>query len=204
MRTITKTILFGATLCGAAFMAEDAKADPMTHDGFYLHLDVGLGYLSTSGEPLPGFEEKVGGLSVPSSLLLGGTVGPVVIGGGFLWHYLPSPTYSLNGTDADSSLDISMNGFGIGMFADIYPDPKSGLHFLPFVGYGGLNLTVEGNDSGNDPLGLLLALGAGYEFWVGNEWSIGPMLRFDYGAFSIEDTSYPTIGFSALASFTYH
>jgi hypothetical protein len=54
----------------------------------------------------------------------------------------------------------------------------------------------------------LLALGAGYDFWVGDEWSIGPMLRFDYGAFTLETggegVSYPTIAVNALATFTLH
>ena len=54
MRTITKAILFGATLSGAAFVAPDAKAEAQTHDGFYLQLNAGLGYLSSSAEfPAP-------------------------------------------------------------------------------------------------------------------------------------------------------
>jgi len=208
-RTITKGLLFGATLCGLALLDPgEAKADPMTHDGFYLHLDVGLGYFNTSSDS-DLIDESISGVSVPSSLLLGGTVGPVAIGGGFMWHFVPSPSLEAGGNSVETGdLDISLTMFGIGMFADIYPDPKSGLHFLPFIGYGVESVSVEGRDGGNDPGGLLLSLGVGYDFWMSDEWSIGPMLRFDYASLGYEvageSISYPTTAISALATFTYH
>ncbi|HVJ15166.1 MAG TPA: hypothetical protein VM686_06990 [Polyangiaceae bacterium] len=205
MRTITKAVLFGATLCGAAFVAPDAKAEAQTHDGFYLQLNAGLGYLSSSAEfpaPLSG-EITYSGVTIPSSLLIGGTVGPVVIGGGFFGDYAPSPSVEMGGESADLE-DVTLTLIGIGMFADIYPNPKEGLHFQPFVGFGALEASYQGNAGGSDPTGLILALGVGYDFWVGNEWSIGPMFRFDYAPLALDDVNYNTIAPSLLCTFTYH
>jgi hypothetical protein len=49
-----------------------------------------------------------------------------------------------------------------------------------------------------------MALGVGYDFWVGNEWSIGPMFRIAYAPMSIEETSVNAIAPALLATFTYH
>jgi hypothetical protein len=190
--------------CAAAmvFAAGSAKADPQTHDGFYLQLDVGLGYLSTTAEVL-NTEITYSGVTIPSALLIGGTVGPVVIGGGFFGDYAPSPSAEVGGTSMELE-DVSLTLIGIGVFADFYPDPHGGLHFQPFVGWGGLTASSEGRDSGSDPTGLVLAIGAGYDWWVADEWSIGVMGRFAYAPLKLDDVSYNTIAPAVLATFTYH
>jgi hypothetical protein len=93
---------------------------------------------------------------------------------------------------------------GIGAFADYYVDPHGGLHFQPFVGWGGLDASSDGNSGGSDPTGLVLALGAGYDWWVADEWSIGVMGRIAYAPLSLNDVSFTTIAPAVLATFTYH
>ncbi len=203
MRTITKTVVFTATLAGAAFMANDAKADPQTHDGFYMSGNIGVGYLSTSAEAA-GNEVEISGVSIPAAFLLGGTVGPVVIGGGLAWHTVPGPTYKFNGTELPGDADVTLRMISIQMFADIYPDPHGGLHIPLAFGWGGLTAESEGQSSSNDPTGLLLSAGVGYEFWMGDEFSLGPLFRFDYGMFAFEDVDYPTIAPALVCSFTWH
>jgi hypothetical protein len=181
-----------------------AEAAPETHDGFYLQLNAGIGYLSSSAEV---FNTTVtySGVTLPSALLLGGTVGPVVIGGGFFGDYAFSPSYEVEGGGAMMpDADVSMTLVGIGIFADIYPDPKKGLHFQPFVGWGGLETTVNGDAGGSDPTGLVLAVGGGYDWFVSDNWSIGVMGRFAYAPLSLDDVGYTTIAPSLLATFTYH
>jgi hypothetical protein len=181
-----------------------AEAAPETHDGFYLQLNAGIGYLSSSAEV---FNTTVtySGVTLPSALLLGGTVGPVVIGGGFFGDYAFSPSYEIEGGGAMTpASDVSMTLVGIGIFADIYPDPKKGLHFQPFVGWGGLETTVNGDAGGSDPTGLVLAVGGGYDWFVSDNWSIGVMGRFAYAPLSLDDVGYTTIAPSLLATFTYH
>jgi hypothetical protein len=183
-------------------MAGTAQAEPRTHDGFYLQLDVGLGYLSTSVETQLG-DVSYSGVTIPSALMLGGTVGPVVIGGGFFGDYAPSPSISINGESSELE-DVSLTLIGIGAFADFYPDPHGGLHFQPFVGWGALEASSGGDSSGSDPTGLVLALGVGHDWWVADEWSIGVMGRIAYAPLKYEDTSFNTIAPAVLATFTYH
>lgn len=203
IRIIAQSLLALGTFCVAIGVAPEASAsEPRTHDGFYLQLAAGLGHLSSSAEA-GGVEAKYSGVTVPTSLMLGGTIGPVVIGGGFFTDYAPSPSVSVNGNDLNLD-DVTLTLVGIGFFADIYPDPKSGLHFQPFLGWGGLEATYQGNAGGSDPTGMVLALGVGYDFWVADEWSIGPMFRLAYAPLALNGIDYDTLAPSLLATFTYH
>jgi hypothetical protein len=142
---------------------------------------------------------------VNTALLLGGTVGPVVIGGGFLYDMVNSPSYEVNGQDGNpGDVDISLYLIGIGPFVDVYPDPTSGLHFLGFFGWGGLEASVEGNVGGSDPTGLVAVIGAGYDFWIADEWSVGPLARFTYAPLSLNGVDYPTTGFALVADLKFH
>jgi hypothetical protein len=201
-RTLTNALIFGGALSAIVALSPDANAEPRTHDGFYLHLDAGLGYLSTSAESR-GSEVNFSGVTLPSALMLGGTVGPVAIGGGFFGDYAFSPSMEINGVESELE-DVSLMLVGIGVFADYYVDPHGGLHFQPFVGWGGLSFSSDGNSGGSDPTGLVLALGAGYDWWVADEWSIGVMGRIAYAPLSLNDVSYTTIAPALLATFTYH
>src|SRR5262245_41740436 len=93
--TLIKSLLFGAALCAGVGLTGEAHAEAMTHDGFYLQLNAGLGYLSASDE----FDTSMSGVSIPSALLIGGTIGPVALGGGFFGDYAPSPSASIDGQD---------------------------------------------------------------------------------------------------------
>jgi hypothetical protein len=171
-----------------------------------MQLDVGAGYLSTSAEAL-GTKVTYSGVTIPSAFLLGGTIGPVVIGGGFTWDYAFSPSAEVTSggvTQSGDLQDITLTLIGIGLFADIYPDPTGGLHFQPFVGWGGLEATYQGNSGGSDPTGLVTALGVGYEWWMADQWSIGAMGRFTYAPLKLNSVGYNTTAFAALATFTYH
>jgi hypothetical protein len=166
-----------------------------------MQLDAGLGYLS-SKEEIGTQSATWKGVSLPSQFLLGGTVGPVVIGGGFVTDYVFSPSYDAGGSSG-SLTGLSLTLFEIGMFADIYINPHEGLHFQPFVGFGALSASYKGY-TGNSATGLALGLGGGYDWWVGDEWSIGVMGRITYAPLSLSGSSYTTIAPALLATFTYH
>lgn len=201
--TYAKWCLGLCVLGGAVLLPGVAAAAPETHDGFYLQLDLGFGYLSSSAE-LGAQNITYSGATVPSALLMGGTVGPVVIGGGLFTDYAFSPSASVEGGQSIPLDDVSLTLIGIGVFADIYPDPNKGLHFQPFIGWGGLEASVNGNAGGSDPTGLVLAVGAGYDWFVSDNWSIGVMGRFGYAPLKLNDTSYSTIAPALLGTFTYH
>lgn len=194
---------FAFALCAAS----TASAEPRTHDGFYFQGGVGVGYLNASADHGGGFKESIYGVTTPISILLGGTVGPVVIGGGFFADHATSPGAKVEtpGFSASGSLtDVTMTLIGLGVFADYYVDPHGGLHFQPFVGWGGLERSYRGDSGGSDPTGLVMALGGGYDWWVGDEWSIGVMGRVAYAPLKFNDVSVPTVAPAILATFTYH
>ena len=190
-----------ATLAGVLFTSGHAQAAPYTHDGFYLQLNAGLGYMSASAEQ-GGITQKLSGATLPSSLLLGGTVGPVVIGGGFFADHAFAPGATINGQK--QNLDISMTLIAIGAFADIYPDVHKGLHFQPFIGWAALERSMNGNSGGSDPTGLVLAISGGYDVFVSDNWSIGGMARIAYAPLKYEDVGVGVFAPSLLATFTYH
>jgi hypothetical protein len=75
---------------------------------------------------------------------------------------------------------------------------------MPFIGWGGLEATANGNARGSDPTGLVLSIGAGYDFWVSDQWSAGVMGRFAYAPLSRDDVSFSTIAPALLGTITYH
>ncbi len=106
------------------------------------------------------------------------------------------------------SLDIRSRSafFTFGPYVDYYIDPTSGFHVLGAIGYAAVNLGNKSSSS-NASTGFSLGLGAGYDWWVGDEWSIGVLGRFtsahmsqeNNGGTATDNAISPTI----LASFTY-
>jgi hypothetical protein len=65
-------LAFGLAAAFVTFsLTGTAHADDKTHDGFYLQAATGLGYYSVSGEPIPGQEQSISGMTIPMSLMLG-------------------------------------------------------------------------------------------------------------------------------------
>jgi Autotransporter beta-domain len=188
----------------SVLVSTNAIAAPRTHDGFYLQLDAGLGYLSSTAKA-GGTEITYSGVTTSSALFLGGTIGPVVIGGGLTYDNAFSPKAESGGSTVDlGDSDISLHLIGFGPFVDVYPDPNSGLHFMGFVGWGGLEASQNGNVSGSDPTGMVASIGGGYEFWIANEWSIGPLARLTYAPLSRNGVDFNTTAFAVVADFKFH
>ncbi len=203
MKTSVKSSVAASAVGLVLLSAGWASAAPRTHDGFYLGLEGGFGYLSSSVSYNGADMGKWSGMTMDTAIWLGGTVGPVVIGGGMSYANAFSPKFSQGG-QSTSYTDLSLALIAFGPFVDIYPNPNEGLHFMGFAGWGGLNASYQGNSGGSDPTGLVAMLGGGYEFWVADQWSIGPLGRFTYAPLSLNDMSYSTIAFTVLADFKYH
>lgn len=202
-RACARGVVFGLSLCASVVVAAEARAAEYTHDGFYLQLDGGLGYYHMSASQ-GAADLSFSGVTSASAFLLGGSIAPgFVIGGGVVTDYVFSPKAKLNDRDLGTG-PTHQYLFGIGPFVDFYPDPHKGLHFQGMVGYGGVESSFEGDVSGNDPTGLLLSFGGGYDWWVAREWSIGVMGRFIYAPLSYNDVGFTTIAPALLATFTYH
>lgn len=66
------------------------------------------------------------------------------------------------------------------------------------MSWGSPRSTSNGNVGGSDPTGLVLAIGGGYDCWVGAEWSIGVMGRIAYAPLKLNDVGFNTIAPAVL------
>jgi hypothetical protein len=196
-------VLLIATFLLTAGTPAWADSKPKTHDGFHFQLTGGLGYYSVSGgEPA---NQDFSGMTMPGSLLLGGTLfGHLAFGGGLYLDYAPSPTYKVNGTEVPDQVS-SQFILGLGLYGDYYLEPeKNGLHIQVFTGWGGLETSFQGNVGGSDPTGLVVAAGAGYEWWLTDQWSGGVLGRLVYAPISLNGTSFTTIEPAVVGTLTWH
>jgi len=161
------------------------------HDGFYMRLSIGGGYLSDSVSLDPALlgDMSISGGAVVLDFLLGGTPAPgLVLGGGILGASVPNPKVEIGDVSgsSDSTVTLSM----LGGFADWYPSPRDGFHLQGFVGFSTIGAQdSSGNTSTNNPVGIGLALAVGQEWWVGEQWSIGVLGRLMYANMSVSESN---------------
>ena len=183
-----------------------AQSVPYTHEGFYLQMTLGGGYLGTSASA-DGEALSLHGGAINGSLWIGGSLAPgFVLGGGTSSSIAirPKVKETVNGQVLDvgnvnAGLQLNM----IGLVSDFYPNPTKGLHFQAMLGYAVVSITQDGASSVS-PSGVGLIGGVGYDFWVSEEWSIGVLGNVAYAAAKLHDVSYPTVSPALLASFTYN
>ena len=207
--------LIAAVVAGVVSSTHLAQAQPApveaaapgarTHDGFFFRIGLNFGVGSLSNDVTSFGEESISGFALGNDFLFGGTPVPgLVIGGGLMSTYGPKPKYELAGVERE--LDGTLYMFGLAGFVQYYIDPHEGFHIQAFAGYGALDFVTDaGQSGGNDPHGPFFGGGLGYDFWVGDQWSIGPFGRVLYGTMSAEGSDsvsylYPSIG----AAFTLH
>jgi hypothetical protein len=179
------------------------------HDGFYFRVGIGGGYASLDGTVLD-IDAKIKGGGASLELLFGGTpASGLVIGGGFVFQSLSKPTVELGGQEYDAKNDLS---FGLlGPFIDFYPDATGGFHFGGMFGLA--TATVDSSSSSSSSNSASISGGGGflqlgYDFWIGEQWSVGPNARVLWASLKNDDSDvdekYTMTGFQLLASFTLH
>ncbi len=174
------------------------------HDGFYLRLAIGGTYVWDSvriDDRSMKFSMRGGGLSM--EVAVGGTPAPGVVVGGGLYS---STVTKLNVTEVrqygdrveNTSGDFDVSTFTLlGPMVDVFLDPNGGFHLqaafgLGVVGLGEGDTSSHTTDQYGYPVderremtdttysGLGVMLGAGYEFWVGEQWGVGGLARLVY------------------------
>lgn len=210
--------LLAAGLCFSGIASAQAAAPPPdaggaeTHDGFFFRLGLNFGPLIASekieinGQEGP--EADYSGLTIGTDILIGGTPIPgLAIGGALIGASTRDPTVKQG--DFEAEADGTLLVLGVGAFADYYFDPHSGGHVQLLLGFAAADFVrASGSSGGSDPTGLMVGLGGGYDFWIGDEWSIGPFARILYSPLSAEENGakdkvsylYPSIG----VAFTLH
>ncbi len=152
------------------------------HDGFYLRFGIGPAYgdVKSKGNLVGAdIEATYSGWGPAYELLIGGTLGSgFVLGGGFVGQDIQDPDITIDLADSASASgvaeDETLGVVVLGMFADWFPNPEGGAHFGGMVGIGGVGLKGDDDTSST---GLGVSLWGGYDFWVGEQWSLGPEAR---------------------------
>lgn len=177
-----------------------APRGPYVHDGVFARLSVGPGLFAAWSGRSPDTRTFSGG-AVAIHGAVGGTAARGFVIGGELQT---NRVFSLSSTDSvidGDEPDLGDTRFSVtslGLFFDFYPVPTDGLHLLASAGAGWLDVSRSGASPAT-PAGPLLALGAGYEWFVGPNISVGLMLRGNLGLFSVRETT--TNGSVAVTTF---
>jgi hypothetical protein len=195
------------------------------HDGFYFRAGSGFG----------GFDERVRsesssvyggkvigrnrGIVTLGEFALGGTVAEGwVLGGGIYSADLLASTYrQSDGSSAlpPPELDPGLRNLAlIAPFVDYYPNPRQGFHFQAALGLATLTPRVFGDSATEQSTYLAvgggLMFGAGHEWWVAEEWSIGVLARTTAAVVTGKDdadvrfTHIALTSPSLLVTLTYH
>ena len=147
------------------------------HEGFYLRVGGGFGYLAANVET-DTFDLESNGISLDFEALVGGSPGPgFAIGGGIIGSLQLSGDWESDDFAGSASADLTT--LLIGAFADGFPDPKKGWHVGGMIGLATASFDTPGGNDGSDALGIGGAAWVGYDAWVAPDWSIGPALRLD-------------------------
>ncbi|HEX2732294.1 MAG TPA: hypothetical protein VHM70_11830 [Polyangiaceae bacterium] len=146
------------------------------HDGFYLRTNFGLGTL-WGGFTTTGTADRhldAGGSGIGVDLLVGGSPSPgFSIGGGLVGNWLFGAKFDEDGANSTSH---DMSSGLVGVFVDGFPRPTGGWHLGGLLGLGGHTLNQGGVASKTGGFGG--AIWSGYDQWVGDNFSVGGMLRF--------------------------
>jgi hypothetical protein len=164
------------------------------HDGFYLRLNVGGGYLSSdvkyNSPDVP--DRKIEGGGVVLDVMLGGSPARGLAVGGGLWLQTSSDPKTRSNSPAAESYD-SLDFIMVGPFIDGFPDPQGGIHVGGALGFALLDASFSRDSSSQlestsarpsrlgDDNGQTTGAGGsvwiGYDGWISSEWSLGGMLR---------------------------
>jgi len=172
------------------------------HEGFYLRVSGGLGYMGANLDT-PGFEYESGGMALNYELLVGGGPAPgLTIGGGVLGGLQLSGDWEAD--DVAGSFSGDLTTFIIGPFADGYPDPNGGWHLGGLLGLALASFDAPGGDDGANAVGFGGAGWVGYDWWVAPEWSMGAALRLDALRATDDDVTISELGATLNLSVAYN
>lgn len=171
------------------------------HDGFYARGSVGFGSLGATfdDEDDSGRDLEGSGFSLGLDLMIGGSPSPgLAIGGALLAQGAFSAEFERGPDTENRDLSVVL----LGPFIDGFPIATKGWHFGGMLGLAAVNVEDSSRDGVSETVGLGGAAWFGHDFWVADEWSVGPMLRLNGTLTQNEDDDTSASSFSALLLFT--
>ena len=182
------------------------------HQGFYLGIGTGAGYMSAWGDG-PAGSASISGLATLATIAIGGTIAKGLVLAGVVHAGTTSGTFH-GGTATTVTTTVNENGSPVtntftatganvlstelGALIDWYPDPESGWHAGLSLGVGS---TEVHDDGGNTLSGTAVAgsLFGGYEWWIGPGWSLGLQgILLGATKSSLQDTSQNDTGYRMM------
>lgn len=154
-----------------------------THDGFYLRIIAGGGIAHYAGDfsyEVPythlNINEEItysGGIPITFRIQIGGTISDNLIFYGVTGSTIMyNPTLEIDGEEENRytySNEVNMNGFGPGICYYLMPEN--------FYLSGSIQLATATDpykvEEGNQLFGFGINVGAGKEWWVGEQWGLG-------------------------------
>jgi hypothetical protein len=187
-----------------------AKPGAHLHDGFYLRLATGFGsYSETVRQAGQDQSTTVTGVATVGEWLVGGTVRPgLILGGGVFTANVLASDRTVSGATPPNEISGRQGTFTlVGPFFDYYFNPAKGAHVEASVGFA----TATGNgvtssDKDTVAVGGGALVGAGYEWWVSDNWSVGVLGRMAFAWVTGRDNAdvrwYRSVGASPSVLFT--
>jgi hypothetical protein len=165
------------------------------HGGFYLGFHAGPGYFNATSEWEGDFTLEAGTREFTGPTLgiwlAVGTVFAKRVALAALLSF--EPVLSLSGNDeTGATMDLEGTSFALhcqGLLVDYYLSPEGGLHLLGAVGFSQLKVSRPPADQTSDPSGSFWALGAGYEWWVADEATLGVVSRVTAASLESRESS---------------
>lgn len=143
-------------------------SDAYRHDGFYFRFGGGLEFLDLFGDG-PYGSARVSGSSLGALLALGGNVADGLVVAGAIHTSQTRSTF--NGSSKPVH-DATAAGTQLGVLVDWYPKPTDGWHVGAMAGLGVVGI-AEADIADASGLGFGGVLLGGYEWWIGQQWSLG-------------------------------
>ena len=179
------------------------------HEGFFLRLGIGFGYLNMRTEFMD-VDLDIKGPAGHLQVALGGNLAPnLILFGQLFVNAINEPTVEFDGEEEDAEdMTASIGALGVGL---AYYLP-SNVYFSGTLALSQLRLSEESGDEEDfeSEYGPALMGQIGKEWWVSDNWGLGLAGQFlvssnkdDEDAEGSLDVTWTTLGFGLLFSATY-
>lgn len=179
------------------------------HDGFYMRLVGGAGYLNTTAS-YAGQSTTISGFAGSFAAAFGGTIAPnLIIYGEIAGMSARNPEVSSGGQSWTAhGTTLSMLTFGPGLAYYLQP---MNVYFSGTVGFGYFNSSRndddyygDEDDGENSDLGFGFSTMVGKEWWLTADWGIGVAGQFQLATAKYYDERLTGYGFALMFSATYN